>query len=80
MVQSAYYEASISHVAIELITKYGTTFKVNGHQVKQYEEGMPSQETERENVQLEVAATCRAGRSPTHDSPKRSACRRQLMI
>ena len=33
-----------SHGAIKLIKEYGTTFKANGHRLKLYEEGMPSEE------------------------------------
>ncbi|KAL7584587.1 hypothetical protein Lser_V15G43654 [Lactuca serriola] len=46
------------HGAIELSSKYGTPFKVNGHRVKKYEEGVPRNEGMEELMLLEgIAAT-----------------------
>ncbi|XP_023769607.1 uncharacterized protein LOC111918182 [Lactuca sativa] len=39
--------------AIELISKDGTPFKVNGHRVKKYEEGIPKDEGLEEGMHLE---------------------------
>lgn len=41
------------HGAIEIYKGYGTTFKVNEHQVKHYSEGMPKEDREGEDVVLE---------------------------
>ncbi|XP_023731053.1 uncharacterized protein LOC111878776 [Lactuca sativa] len=41
------------HGAIELLSKDGTPFKVNGHRVKRYEEGVPSNEDIEEGLLLE---------------------------
>lgn len=45
------------HGAIELIARDGTLFKVNGHQVKYYEERIPIEENEGEIVKLAVVAS-----------------------
>ena len=42
-----------SHGAIELISRDGTLFKVNGHRVKRYEEGIPRNEELEEGLLLE---------------------------
>ncbi|XP_023766969.1 uncharacterized protein LOC111915543 [Lactuca sativa] len=43
---------------VELWSKDGSSFKVNGHQVKRYEEGMPQDESIEERLDLEeIAAT-----------------------
>ncbi|KAL7604857.1 hypothetical protein Lser_V15G16174 [Lactuca serriola] len=41
------------HGAIELISRYGIPFKVNGHWVKKYEEGIPRNEELEEGLLLE---------------------------
>ncbi|XP_023729147.1 uncharacterized protein LOC111876803 [Lactuca sativa] len=41
------------HGAIELISRDGTPFKVNGHRVKKYEEGIPRNEEFEEGMLLE---------------------------
>ncbi|XP_052625938.1 uncharacterized protein LOC128132959 [Lactuca sativa] len=41
------------HGAIELFSKDGTSFKVNGHRVKRYEEGVPRNEDMEEGLLLE---------------------------
>ncbi|XP_023752379.1 uncharacterized protein LOC111900734 [Lactuca sativa] len=46
------------HGAIELLSKDGTLFKVNGHRVKRYEEGVPRNEDMEEGLLLEgIVAT-----------------------
>ena len=40
------------HGAIELISRDGTLFKVNGHRVKRYEEGIPREEGLEEGMLL----------------------------
>ena len=40
------------HGAIELISRDGTSFKVNGHRVKHCKEGMPIEEKEGEIVKF----------------------------
>ena len=46
------------HGAIELLSKYGTPFKVNGHRVKKYEEGVPRNKGMEDLMLLEgIAAT-----------------------
>ncbi|XP_023743345.1 uncharacterized protein LOC111891530 [Lactuca sativa] len=44
------------HGAVELLSKYGTPFKVNGHRVKRYEEGVPRNEDIEEGLLLEGMA------------------------
>ncbi|XP_023768804.1 uncharacterized protein LOC111917346 [Lactuca sativa] len=44
------------HGAIELVSKDGTPFKVNGHRVKRYEEGVPRNEDIEEGLLLEGMA------------------------
>ncbi|KAL7590374.1 hypothetical protein Lser_V15G40865 [Lactuca serriola] len=44
------------HGAIELLSKDGTPFKVNGHRVKRYEEGVPRNEDIEEGLLLEGMA------------------------
>ncbi|KAL7592788.1 uncharacterized protein LOC111911460 [Lactuca sativa] len=44
------------HGAIELLSKDGTPFKVNGHSVKRYEEGVPRNEDIEEGLLLEGMA------------------------
>ncbi|XP_052621599.1 uncharacterized protein LOC128127212 [Lactuca sativa] len=41
------------HGAIELLSKDGTPFKVNGHRVKRYEEGVPRNEDIEEGLLLD---------------------------
>lgn len=53
-----------------MIKDDGMTFKVNGRRVKHYEERMPREENEGENVILGWLLQQRAGRTPTHDSKK----------
>ncbi|KAL7587547.1 hypothetical protein Lser_V15G41001 [Lactuca serriola] len=45
------------HGAIELLSRDGTPFKVNGHRVKKYEEGVPRNEGMEELLLLEGIAT-----------------------
>ncbi|KAL7586642.1 hypothetical protein Lser_V15G41391 [Lactuca serriola] len=45
------------HRAIELISRDGIPFKVNGHRVKHYEEGMPIEEKEGEILTFTLAET-----------------------
>ncbi|XP_052622576.1 uncharacterized protein LOC128127888 [Lactuca sativa] len=45
------------HGAIELLSRDGTPFKVNGHRVKKYEEGIPRNEDLEEGLLLEDMAT-----------------------
>ena len=42
---------------IELWNKDGSSFKVNGHRFKRYEEGMPSEERNEKGLDLEKTAT-----------------------
>ncbi|KAL7591755.1 hypothetical protein Lser_V15G35138 [Lactuca serriola] len=44
------------HGAIELVSKDGTPFKVNGHRVKRYEEGIPRNEDIEEGLLLDGMA------------------------
>ncbi|XP_023742672.1 uncharacterized protein LOC111890824 [Lactuca sativa] len=44
------------HGAIELVSKGGTPFKVNGHRVKRYKEGIPRNEDIEEGLLLEGMA------------------------
>lgn len=41
---------TFTHGAIELYKGDGTTFKVNGHRVKNYKEGMSREDEEGENM------------------------------
>ena len=41
------------HGSIELLSRDGTPFKVNGHRVKKYEEGIPRNEELEEGLLLE---------------------------
>ena len=41
------------HGAVELISRDGIPFKVNGHRVKKYEEGVPKDEGLEEGILLE---------------------------
>ncbi|XP_023731778.2 uncharacterized protein LOC111879546 [Lactuca sativa] len=45
------------HSAIELLSRDGTPFKINGHRVKKYEEGVPRNEGMEELLLLEGIAT-----------------------
>lgn len=61
----------------ELWNKNRSSFKVNGHRVKHYEEGMQSEEKIEKGMELEKVVQHRAGRRLAKDSLERSACGRK---